>query len=168
MDNAIKKIGQIFILMISIIGFSQERSTIEIIDMKFMVEEEKVARDVYERLDDKWDLRIFSNIKQSEQRHLDMMENLLNTNKIDYEISDEQGVFYNKELQQIYDDLIEKGLKSQYDALQVGKQIEETDIADLEEAIANTKDIYLKQVYSNLLRASENHLRAFNRQLSRY
>ena len=45
------------------------------------------------------------------------------------------------------------------------KLIEETDITDLEDAIANTNDAYITQVYSNLLRASRNHLKAFNRQL---
>ena len=130
-----------------------------------MVEEEKLAKDVYEHLGELWSLRIFKNILQSEQQHMEMMENLLKTNKIKYKLSDERGVFFNRELQKMYNQLIDKGSKSQKDALQVGKLIEETDITDLEDAIANTNDAYITQVYSNLLRASRNHLKAFNRQL---
>ena len=31
--------------------------------MKYMLEEEKMARDVYEILDNTWNLRVFNNIK---------------------------------------------------------------------------------------------------------
>jgi len=170
MKNVIKKIAIVIAILSSMNTFSQKGSLSEKVtnDMKFMVEEEKVARDAYEYLGETWNLRIFNNIKQSEQRHMEMMESLLEKNKIAYEISDERGVFYNKDLQKMYNDLIEKGSKSRRDALEVGKLIEVTDIKDLEEAIKNTSDEYIKQVYSNLLRASQNHLKAFNRQLAKY
>ena len=169
MNNAIKKNILAIIILTSIYGYGQQELSQKVLnEMKYMVEEEKVARDVYEYLDELWDLRIFNNISQSEQRHMEMIENLLNTNKIAYKISDQRGVFYNKDLQKMYDNLIEKGAKSLKDALQVGKLIEVTDIKDLEEAINNTNDTNITQVYSNLLRASQNHLSAFIRQLSRY
>lgn len=137
-------------------------------DMKYMLEEEKLARDVYFSLGEKWGLRVFNNIKKSEQWHMDMMKNLLETKKTSYSLNEERGVFFNQELQKMYNSLVERGLKSQQEALQVGKLIEETDIADLEKAIANTNDADIKQVYTYLLKASHNHLRAFSRQLSRY
>jgi hypothetical protein len=43
--------------------------------------------------------------------------------------------------------------------------IEKKDIADLESRIAATDRADLKAVYGNLLRASQNHLRAFERVL---
>lgn len=170
MNNVIKKTIIAIVILFSMNTFSQNISLAKnvINDMKFMVEEEKVARDVYEYLDETWNLRVFNNIKQSEQRHMEMMENLLSTNKVTYQLSDERGVFYNEDLQKMYNDLVEKGSKSRNDALEVGKLIEVTDINDLENAIKNTTDTYIKQVYSNLLRASENHLQAFNRQLAKY
>lgn len=170
MNNVIKKTIIAIVILFSMNTFSQNISLAKnvINDMKFMVEEEKVARDVYEYLDETWNLRVFNNIKQSEQRHMEMMENLLSTNKVTYQLSDERGVFYNEDLQKMYNDLVEKGSKSRNDALEVGKLIEVTDINDLENAIKNTTDSYIIQVYSNLLRASENHLQAFNRQLAKY
>ena len=68
----------------------------------------------------------------------------------------------------MYNQLIIEGMKSVEAALMVGKKIEEKDIADLKEAISQTKDSYAKNVYQNLLDASYNHLNAFNRNLSRY
>ncbi len=52
-------------------------------------------------------------------------------------------------------------------ALKVGIGIEELDIADLEEYISGTDNADLRRVYANLLRGSENHLRAFERLLAR-
>lgn len=170
MKNVIYKFSVLLFTIVWNNGFSQETELTnqEINDMKYMLEEEKVARDVYEFLDYKWDLMVFNNIKQSEQRHMDMIEYLLNSYKTSYQLSNERGVFYNKDLQKMYSDLIEKGSKSKYDALEVGKTIEITDIDDLEKAINNTSNTSIKDVYSKLLFASNNHLRAFNRNLSRY
>lgn len=140
----------------------------EINNMKYMIEEEKVARDVYDFLGEKWSLRIFNNIKQSEQRHMDMMKNLLEQNNVSYQLNEAYGKFYNVELQKMYNDLITKGSKSIQEALEVGKQIEEVDIKDLEQAIKSTNDTYSINVYNNLLQASYKHLNAFNRNISKY
>ncbi len=37
----------------------------------FMLEEEKLARDTYEFLDNQWGINQFANIKKSEQSHMD-------------------------------------------------------------------------------------------------
>ncbi|NCO64539.1 MAG: DUF2202 domain-containing protein [Flavobacteriales bacterium] len=166
-------INKLVIILISTIPFnfygqSANLSNQEIIDLKYMLEEEKVAHDVYDYLDKKWHLKIFGNIKQSEQRHMEMVEYLLNSYKVSYQFSDEQGMFYNEHLQNMYNDLIEKGSKSEFDALEVGKMIEVVDIEDLEKALKKTTNSDISQVYSTLIFASNNHLRAFNRNLSRF
>ena len=165
-----KAIILISLVLVSLLNFGQDNipSNQEVADMKYMIEEEKMARDVYEILDNIWNLRVFNNIKQSEQHHMDMMEYLLNSNKISYQLSDKQGIFFNKKLQKLHNDLIEKGSKSRQDALEVGKLIEVTDIEDLEVALKNTSNTEIKDVYSKLIFASNNHLRAFNRNLSRF
>lgn len=170
MNNVTNKIVITIIAFSSMNFYGQNTSLSDevIKDMKYMVEEEKLARDVYEFLDNTWNIRVFNNIKQSEQRHMEMMESLLSTNNVEYELSEENGVFFNEELQKMYNELIEKGSKSKYDALEVGKLIEVTDIKDLTEAIENTNDSKLITVYTNLLKASKNHLKAFERQLSKY
>ena len=49
----------------------------EIDALWFMREEEKLARDVYLVLAEKWDLGLFWNIAESEQQHMDAVLNLL-------------------------------------------------------------------------------------------
>lgn len=58
-----------------------------------------------------------------------------------------------------------QGANSRLDALLVGALIEETDIMDLQQAIENSTQADVANVYNNLMRASRNHLRAFADQI---
>jgi hypothetical protein len=71
------------------------------------------------------------------------------------------GVYANPDLTSMYHELMERGTRSLEDALAVGVLIEQTDIKDLEEAIAATGKSDLKRVYANLLEGSLSHLQAF-------
>jgi hypothetical protein len=131
-------------------------------DALFMREEEKLARDVYIRMDQLWNMRVFSNIAQSEQRHMDAMLNMLNLYGLpDPAAGNGPGEFTNQGLQALYDELVADGSRSVLDAYYVGALIEETDIRDIEIAIGNTDEQPLIDTYSNLLAGSRNHLRAF-------
>ncbi len=135
-------------------------------DLLFMREEEKLARDVYQTLYEKWGTKIFSNIAQSEQTHTETIRNLLEKYNVTDPVTDDTvGVFQNEELQLLYSDLINKGLQSEVDALKVGATIEDLDIKDLGEAINRTNNADISLAYENLTRGSQNHLRAFTRQL---
>lgn len=129
-------------------------------DLLFMCEEEKLAHDVYVTLYAKWSERVFNNISQSEQRHMDAVRGLLNK----YGLVDPalgSGQFANAELQDLFDTLIAKGQQSKLDALMVGALIEEVDVEDLALAMQRTDKSDIIAVYLNLLKGSENHLNAF-------
>jgi hypothetical protein len=157
-------------------------------DMKFMREEEKLARDVYATLYDHFysqgtTLYLFDHIASSEQRHMDAMLNLLAKYGIpDSAVDGGQGVypdscpwdgkdkeacqFNNDDLAKLYPRLIKDGEKSPLAAFVVGAYIEELDISDLFEAIATAADFpIIQSVYGNLLCGSGNHLRAFARNI---
>ncbi|MFA5010790.1 MAG: DUF2202 domain-containing protein [Ignavibacteria bacterium] len=137
-------------------------------EMLYMIEEEKMARDFYVTLFDKWGLRPFGNIKKAEQRHMDAIESILNKYGIANPVSGlKTGEFKNEKIKNLYLSLIEQGNKSALDALKAGAEIEEVDIKDLMEAVKNTDNKDIAIVYNNLQRASENHLRAFTRNISR-
>lgn len=149
-------------------GTAQEELSDEIIaGIQFMREEEKLARDVYLYLYEIYPLRPFENISKSEQVHMDAIKYLVDLYNLDDPVNDNPaGVFEDEELQQLYDALIERGSKSKEEALRVGALIEEVDIIDLQnelEKVAGHEEI--TRVYTNLCRASGNHLRAFVRVL---
>jgi len=136
--------------------------------LSYIIEEEKVARDVYLTLYSTWKSRIFKNIAKAEQKHIDAVARLFSKYEVEEPLTLEDiGLFENAELQKLYDDLIERGNKSLLDALEVGVVVEETDIADLEELLEAGVPSDFERVYSKLLRASNKHLKAFNRQISR-
>ena len=132
--------------------------------LKYMVEEEKLARDVYTVLAKTAAYPKFKNIANAEQFHLDQMSIVLaNYGLWNATLKRGPGVFYNKELSALYKTLITKGQLSALDAIQVGIIIEEKDIADLTamEKLITQEDI---QFVVNYLKAgSQNHLAAFKR-----
>ncbi len=145
-------------------------SEAEIAGLLLMREEEKLARDVYLYLADLWDHRVFSNIARSEQAHMDQAALLLEA----YELADpvvtdpEFGEFTSTLLAGLYRDLTTQGAISLEEAMAVGVAIEVLDIDDLEGLIADTDEEAILMVYDNLLKGSQNHLSAFQRQLDRF
>ncbi len=135
----------------------------EVTDVMLMREEEKLARDVYNAMHELYELRVFSNIPRSEQRHMDAVLGLLRAYGLDDPARKEPGKFENTELQQLYDDLVLRGAKSRQDAFLVGALIEEVDIEDLVEAMKRTDREDILSVYDNLLGGSKRHLNAFVR-----
>lgn len=139
-----------------------ELDAAEAAGLTFMREEEKLARDVYQYFYPLWNLTLFDNISLSEQEHFEAIGGLLDRYRLDDPaLQDLPGVFQNAELQQLYDTLVEQGAATALAALQVGALIEETDMVDIQKAIAATDQPDVIQVYENLLRGSRNHLRAF-------
>ena len=132
-------------------------------DLVYLMEEEKVARDVYEVMDGLYPGQAFANIKGSKQSHMDSVWGKV----VKYNLTDRvadlatRGVFANPDLQHEYDNLITKGNLSLKDALEVGVIIEEMDIADIIKFMAVTvKDV--ARVMNNILDGSYSHLDSFN------
>lgn len=161
----------VFLLIGTTSSFAQQNSILnqqEKDAILYMREEEKLARDVYNLLYDKWGINPFNNIRQSEQVHMDRMKTLITTYQLEDPVMknlDMQGVFTNVQLQQYFNELSTTGGRSLIDALKVGAKIEELDIADLEERIKQTQKQDIISSYNFLKMASENHLRAFVRRL---
>ncbi len=74
----------------------------------FMIEEEKLARDVYNVLAVTWNIQIFQNIVKSEQTHIDQLSQLLTTYSL-LNPTQAPGVFTDPKLQELYNTLITQG-----------------------------------------------------------
>lgn len=132
--------------------------------LTYMREEEKLARDVYDSMYAKWEVNPFGNIRQSERVHMDRMKTLLTSYGIDDPVlanSDRPGVFKSATLQKVYNELVKSGTTSLTAALKAGAKIEELDIADLDERMAQTKKEDITTAYKFLRMGSEHHLSAF-------
>jgi hypothetical protein len=134
----------------------------ELTSLSFMREEEKLARDVYITLYNKWGVNIFTNISNSEQTHMESVLLLLNKyNLADPVGTNPVGVFNNTILQGLYNQLVLQGNSSVLEAYKVGATIEDLDIFDLKNALTTIDNQDIKLVYDMLTKGSRNHLRSF-------
>ena len=145
----------------------EELSEGEINALTFMREEEKLARDVYLYLYERWETRIFSNIAKSEQRHMNTILCLIEKYKLQDPVGTKPvGVFQNENLQALYTTLTETGSESLEAAFIVGATIEDLDINDLNMEIEAADNEDLIAVFNELNRGSRNHLRGFMKNLT--
>lgn len=132
-------------------------------DLQSMVEEEKLAGDVYAALAAQHDDSELAAIAASEDRHAASLRTLLAR----YGIADPtagyaEGAFPTPAMQSLYDDLLARGSASLTAAYAVGADIEQMDIDDLSDAIAQASGVTdITRVYTNLRTGSQHHLAAF-------
>jgi len=136
-------------------------------DLLFLIEEEKMARDVYLFSGALYNQNIFQNIPESEQIHMDRIKSLLEK----YNLEDPtegmgQGKFTNPEIQALYNELTNSSSESLMGALIAGATIEDLDIADLLSLPANTDKEDLISAYEFLVCGSKNHMRGFMNQIN--
>ncbi len=138
-------------------------------DMAFLREEEKLARDVYITLHDRWGLPIFDQIAVSEQLHTDSVRALLDRHDLyDPVLDDNVGVFTDPFLASLYDQLVNLGLTSEIDALVVGATIEDLDILDITEKLEHNDAADVTRVLERLRCGSHSHARGFVGALAQY
>ena len=139
-------------------------TTAQKLQLQYLVEEEKLARDVYAYLAANVTSQKFSNIVKSEQTHMDNISALLKKyNFFNPTTTRAPGVFRDAELQKLYNDLIAQGSVSVVAAMKVGVAIEELDISDLKKMMLSPAPADVKLAYDLLLKGSYNHLAAFSR-----
>lgn len=145
------------------LGSATEAETVLL--LTYLIEEEKLAHDVYTVLYEEYGSQVFANILESETQHQDSVLKLLDAFDVEDPRSEELGVFNDPELQALFDALIVKGMLSETDAFEVGVMIEEKDIADITNQLESASDADVIDTLERLRAGSENHLRAFSRQL---
>lgn len=133
--------------------------------LAFNREEERMAQDLYAALAAQYDqARPMSMITRSETQHFDSIGTLLSTHDVaDPSAGRPAGSYAFPELQALYDGWLAEGSTSLDAAYQVGVELEQRDISDLQQAIAQTNEPDVLAVYQRLLSASEHHLSAYER-----
>lgn len=164
-----RKISMLPAAMLVILGallyseaYSATATPAEQTDLRFMREEEKLARDTYLTLYGLFPITVFTNIASSEQSHMDaMLKLLLKYNLADPAAGNGIGEFTDTTLQALYTSLIAMGDDGGLEALKVGGLIEEKDMHDIQAAIDRAEHEDIKKTYETLMCGSRNHLRSF-------
>jgi hypothetical protein len=160
-------------LMLSLISLSmsscsqaQAISTEEADELQFMIQEEKMARDLYRQFYAQTGIQAFQNIAEAEQRHMDKIAGLLKQSALANPVENmAEGVFENEEIKKLYQELLNRAAASTIDALKTAAFVEEKDIEDLRAVIESSNQSKHISVLQHLEEASKRHLQAFARQL---
>lgn len=127
-----------------------------------MAEEEKLAHDVYVAVAAATKDTRFTRIAAAESRHLDEVRALLTRYGVNDPTSGKaDGQFAAAAIQQQYRDFVARGSASPAEALAVGRDIENADLAALSAARSGVSASDVLTVYTRLGRGSQMHLRAF-------
>ncbi|HHU66589.1 DUF2202 domain-containing protein [Corynebacterium sp.] len=137
--------------------------------LRRLIEEEKVAHDLYVAFDEKYDARVFNNITRGEVGHQDAVLRLLDAAGLEDPRTGVPGEFVDPDLQAVHDDFLARGLTGEIEAYRVGVDFEKWDIEGLEAELAAVPedDTELRDLLQYLLDGSRNHLATFERQLDR-
>jgi len=152
-------------------GLSTPLNADEIAGLKYMREEEELARDLYMTVFNNKSLTVFQTISQkSETVHAQKMLDLLNTYGEADPSTGNPNTYTDPALQNLYDTLVASATGANtvdLDALMVGALVEETDISDInaKKALVQPVHALIIQTYDNLLCGSRNHLRSFVTQI---
>ncbi|MBE1494055.1 hypothetical protein H4696_001155 [Amycolatopsis lexingtonensis] len=131
-------------------------------------EEEKLAHDLYTAFAGRYDAVVFDRIAAAETAHLDAVRTLMSRYQVtDPTAGQAQGHFATPAVQATYDRLLAQGSADQNAALEAGRAVETTDIADLRKAVDGLTAPDVTRVYEHLLTASQRHLAAFDAWLAR-
>jgi hypothetical protein len=131
-------------------------------------QKEKLAHDLYVAFAAHYDAVVFDHIAVAESQHLTAVRTLLQRYGVtDPTANQPAGTFTDPAVQATYDKLLTQGKQSLSAALAAGQQDERTDITDLKAALNGLAAPDVKQVYTNLLAASQRHLTAFTRWANR-
>ncbi len=156
-----------FILFISAQSYSQVTDD-EKQNLIFTLQEEKVAYDFYTAMFAKWNEKVFENISGAEKTHMEHVQSLMTEFGISADgISGTAGDYLNKDLQSQYDVLMKTGGYSFTDALIAAARYEEQDISDLKRIVSGSANEKVQTLFGCLDLASQNHLRAFVKNLKR-
>jgi len=108
----------------------------QISQLSYLIEEEKLAHDIYTTLGEQRNNKQFANIPKSEAQHRTLMTQILKNYNIPNPTQDSVGIFSDTELTALYNTLLTQGQQSAQEAIKVGIAIEQKDIADIEKMIS--------------------------------
>lgn len=128
--------------------------------LRFQIDEERMARELYTAFGEKWGLQPFKMIPQSEARHESVLRQLAIRAGAIAPVAT-AGLFETEEVQLRFNALLALGLESADSALRAAAFVEEQDIVDLDTLIAATDSPALMAAAAALRNGSANHLRAF-------
>lgn len=133
-----------------------------------MYEEEKMSYDLYTEFFNRWGLKIFDQVRESEAIHMQRINALMGVKELPQGTGvtgGDKGLYENKDIQALYDEYTVLGNISDVTALETAALMEENGISNLRERIKAQTDDRTIKIFAQMERASRNHLKGFVKSL---
>lgn len=130
--------------------------------IKLIIEENKLARDLYIEFYEMWEYDTFNKVSISDALYMDKTKVALERFKINDPVeNDDKGVYESLYITKLYRDLLKKGKSDPFEAMRIGTTLEEMHIKDLNDLLENTSNDDLIELYTELKLGAISHIRAF-------
>lgn len=131
-------------------------------DLLYMIEKEKMMRNIYKTMFQEYNVELFQSIYQAKESHLSLLSSKIDKydvhNPLVYSAENE---FENSSLQLVYDDFLAKKLIYEIEALNFVKNMEERHINYVETTVSQVDgNDDIVSVYNVILLGSQAHLDA--------
>lgn len=134
-----------------------------------ILEQRKMARDLYYKLYKTWHSDTFKRLSDSEQIYLNSLKKLTTKlNIIDPTIDDTKGVFSSDYITKLYIDFSKIGLSSDYEAFRIAATVQDLMINDINQLLNSSSDKSIIDAMNNTKQGSISHLRACNREIKKF
>lgn len=159
----------LFIILLTPLFSDEHLSNEEKESVKYVVESEKLSRDMYLKLYEIWELEIFNASHKIDITHFNAIKLFAINEKIVEEgFNGKPGVYSSPYFNRLYKDFSETANKSFYDALYVAATMEEMAIFDIMEYEVNTKNKELAKLLLDLKYGAMGNLRKLNKEILKY
>jgi len=147
---------QIIVIALLLLTLSSRAQVM--VDIPTMMQEEQLARDVYQLANEKYQMHVFECKINAETNHWTMLRSYSETPNLEMPA---YGSLSDSIFKAAFSDYQTMVTISATEALKAGAMIEETDIFVLEVNRIKAEDEQLKALLDNLITASEQHLSSF-------
>lgn len=122
-------------------------------------EQEKLARDVYSQIGEKFGIKILKNAAIGKQKQMSLILDFMTLNQVAVAFDDAQGVFKSPELRENYSAFLTEGLGSLNNAFRVGAKMEDYNIYHIDKILATQTTGKLVLLLSKLSCSAGNELK---------
>lgn len=144
-----------------------EKETVETLLLK-QIDDERLAYQLYTKLSEIHpEITIYKDIIAAKKHHFSKLEDYARETYPNLRTGRLKGPFLNHENRRLYQRSLTRGKASKKNAANVGVDLEEADIENIEHFLSLEPEPKLATILENLKRDSKKHLSAFRRQKTR-
>ena len=129
--------------------------------LQYLLQEEKLMRDVFENLFERYDINAFKKAADTADDHFKKLMKLLADHGVHIDILDTPGIYTSAIFEKLYTDAVEAGSKSLNEVLRVGRELESINILDLKHRDVYKAEKCVRDVLDSFIADADRRFKSF-------